>query len=288
MPRHEKARYNIIQQKSERPMEKEMVFISWSGPRGKAIAQALYDWLPRIIQAVDPWMSQHDIHKGTRWSLELARGLEEARFGLCCLTPENLNKPWILFEAGAIAKAVEEAYVWTYLFDLEYTDIKGPLAQFNHTKANEDDTRRLVRSINKAMGDAIRQSDFDETFTKWYPDLEQRLKDIPPPPPNEEAKPKRSQEDMLEEILLTVRSLARPGRLYIHSAIYGTKDRIVDVTDILRSAVSISGRLKMTVSNDELGGDPVRGAVKELKVVYSYAGETFSRTFLEGEGLSLP
>ncbi len=188
-------------------MEKEMVFISWSGPRSKAIAQALYDWLPRIIQPVNPWMSEHDIHKGTRWSSELARELEKARFGLSCLTPENLNAPWLLFETGAIAKAVEEAYVWTYLFDLEYTDIKGPLAQFNHTKADKDDTKRLVRSINKAVGGAIRESDFDETFEKWWPELDQHLRLVPPA--EEEPKLKRSQDDMLEEILLTVRGLAQ-------------------------------------------------------------------------------
>jgi uncharacterized protein (DUF2267 family) len=122
---------------------------------------------------------------------------------------------------------VEEAYVWTYLFDLEYTDIKGPLAQFNHTKADEDDTKRLVRSINKAMGDAIRESDFDEIFAKWWPDLEKRLRDIPPT--DEEPELKRSQDDMLEEILLTVRGLTqRPltdeGQLIIVSTEYGTKD----------------------------------------------------------------
>lgn len=76
--------------------------------------------------------------------------------------------------------------------------------------------------------------------------------------------------------------------LVIHSAQYGAGSEIYDVTDLLRSIVSRSGTLKMTVSNDALGGDPIRGVVKELEVVYSYAGQRHSITKREGEGLSLP
>ncbi len=84
------------------------VFISWSGERSKAVAQAWHDWLPNVIQAVEPWMSETDIAKGARWGMDMARELDETRVGIICLTPENLNAPWILFEAGALSKTLEE------------------------------------------------------------------------------------------------------------------------------------------------------------------------------------
>ncbi|MGH9930385.1 MAG: TIR domain-containing protein [Pyrinomonadaceae bacterium] len=76
------------------------VFISWSAERSLAIAKALHDWLPRVIQAVQPWLSETDIGKGTRWEQEIGVELAQTRFGILCLTPENLDARWINFEAG--------------------------------------------------------------------------------------------------------------------------------------------------------------------------------------------
>jgi hypothetical protein len=44
------------------------VFISWSQERSRIVARALYDWLPAIIQSLEPWMSSADIGAGVQWS----------------------------------------------------------------------------------------------------------------------------------------------------------------------------------------------------------------------------
>src|SRR6266404_1604418 len=95
------------------------VFISWSGSRSKQLAQQLRNWLPNVLQAVEVWMSDVDIEAGARGIHEIFTQLERASFGVICLTPENLNAPWLLFEAGAISKKMtDKAHVCPYLLGM--------------------------------------------------------------------------------------------------------------------------------------------------------------------------
>lgn len=58
------------------------VFISWSGERSQALAQALRDWLPMVLYYVEPWLSHSDIEAGERWAHEVAKELEVSKFGI--------------------------------------------------------------------------------------------------------------------------------------------------------------------------------------------------------------
>jgi hypothetical protein len=121
-------------------------------------------------------MSQSDIQAGARWSEEIALRLEACSVGIICLTPDNLDSPWLLFEAGALSKTLEETYVCPYLFALEPSDVSGPLAQFQSSRADEPGTRDLVFTINQALGEqAMDESGMEEVFRVWWPHLEQRL-----------------------------------------------------------------------------------------------------------------
>jgi len=73
------------------------VFLSWSGQRCKAIAEALYEWLPNVIQTVEPWISSEDIDKGEAWLTKLMQELDDTSTGVFCCTPENVHKPWLVF-----------------------------------------------------------------------------------------------------------------------------------------------------------------------------------------------
>jgi hypothetical protein len=78
------------------------VFIGWSGERSRAVALALREWIPNVIQAANPWMSEEDISKGSTWTSELVVQLGQACFGIICVTPENREALWLAFEAGAL------------------------------------------------------------------------------------------------------------------------------------------------------------------------------------------
>jgi hypothetical protein len=80
------------------------VILCWSGDRGKAVAIALHEWIPNVIQAVEPWMSEEDIEKGSRWESKLDNELSSADFGILCMTPESAKSLWIHFEAGVLGR----------------------------------------------------------------------------------------------------------------------------------------------------------------------------------------
>lgn len=112
------------------------IFVSWSGGRSRAVAEALRDWLPLVLPDADPWMSASDIHPGVKGLPEISEVLNNSNLGIICLTRENITAPWILFEAGALSKTLRESLVCPYLLDLVPTDVKGPLAQFQAVVAN--------------------------------------------------------------------------------------------------------------------------------------------------------
>lgn len=184
------------------------IFISWHGKRSHAVAVALRDWLPQIVNAFKPWLSSADINKGANWRIELATKLRSVSAGIFCLTPSALNAPWLIFEAGAISKAPEQTYVCTLLVGLQSSDVKDPLGLFQATKTTKEDINQLVRNLNNALGEQSMEDAFvDRAFEKWWPDLEKTLNNLPPeetaPPP------KRSELDLLEELLERVKDLSQ-------------------------------------------------------------------------------
>lgn len=183
------------------------VFLSWSGERSQLIAEALRDWLPKVIQALQPWMSSVDIDRGARWSTDIAEELEQTRFGILCLTPENLDAPWIHFEAGALSKTLQKTFVCPYLHEIEPADLKGPLVQFNAARMNREDTHKLILTINEALENPLSPDTIEESFDIWWSKLEEKLNNLPQP--RSKAKYKRPDREILEEILDLVREQRR-------------------------------------------------------------------------------
>lgn len=185
------------------------LFISWSKERSKWVARALREWLPTVIQSVQPWMSDSDIDAGSRSLPEIAEALAGAKVGISCLTPENLNSPWILFEAGALSKTIDDkTRLCTYLLGgLQPEDVQPPLGVFHAMRADKESTRKLVNSINRALNDpAIPESRVDTLFDATWPILEKQLNEMPEP--EEAIVATRPQGEMIAEILEISRSEA--------------------------------------------------------------------------------
>ncbi len=190
------------------------VFISWSGELSRILAEALREWLPSALQYVKPYFSPEDIEKGTKWNTEIAKELELADIGIICLTHNNIEKPWILFEAGALSKSIDKSRVCTLLFDIEPADVKGPLTSFQSTRFQRDDFKRLITTINNSAEESkLDAAVLENVFEMWWPRLEEKINNILGSGVEQEKEDRRSERDMLEEVLeLTRMNAARLSR----------------------------------------------------------------------------
>lgn len=180
------------------------VFLSWSGHKSHQVALVFRDWLPSVIQSINPYVSSEDIDKGARWSTDIAKELEDSTFGILCVTKENLEAPWLLFEAGALSKMMEKSSVCPFIFDLKRAEVKGPLLQFQSTVFEKEDVKKLLLTLNKSCGEAgLKEDLLSRTFDVWWPNLEQSLNNIKSKKSGEEKEnlDKSLSNEILEEIL---------------------------------------------------------------------------------------
>ncbi|MCW9014216.1 MAG: TIR domain-containing protein [Gammaproteobacteria bacterium] len=183
------------------------IFISWSGEKSKKLAQCFKDWLPSVIQATKPYFSPEDIEKGSRWNSGISKKLEETKVGLICLTKNNVEAPWIIFEAGALSKSIEHSRVIPILFGLEASDVKGPLAQFQSSRFEKLEIKRIVKTINKSITESqLEEKVLEKVFEKWWPDLEEKINKVLSESIEDDNLIIRSEKEMIEEILDIVRS----------------------------------------------------------------------------------
>ena len=189
------------------------LFVSWSQDISRQIAQDFREWLPLVNQTIEPFMSEEDTDKGAHWSSTIRRELEQSAFGIVILTAENIDSTWLHFEAGAIAKSVEEGRVVPILFGLKHSDVQQPLSMFQSALFEREDIFRVVKSINGAAGAHAREERQLETvFDSFWPRLDEAIK--PKLAKLRTTLPRHQQNKMehdriLEELLLLGRQQSR-------------------------------------------------------------------------------
>ncbi len=219
------------------------VFLSWSGEKSRKVALVFRDWLPSVIQSLVPYVSSEDIDKGTRWSADIAKELEDSSFGILCVTKENPTAPWLTFEAGALSKTIDKSFVSPFLFDIKRSEVDGPILQFQSTVFSEKDVLKLVKTLNKACEEGkLKDEPLEKAFGVWWPMLEEelnKLKDFKEQTDNS----KTTNNDAIEngEILEEILDLSR-----INQKLLRNPDN-----DISKIVMEVNERLQMTLSSME-------------------------------------
>lgn len=188
------------------------VFICWSGERSKEVALALRDWLKKVIQCLEVFMSDVDIQVGEPWFTKIAESVNQTGFGIACITPENQKEPWLNFEGGGLLFALGKG-VCPLLIGLTRRELISPWDQLQFAIADKDGIRKMMQSLNDSVRGEGRLSEdnLKACFEVWWPHLEPKITNAL------HAKPSPSlQRDPLEvslEILDIVRALRRRENL---------------------------------------------------------------------------
>lgn len=176
------------------------LFIGWSKPRSRQVAELLRRFLPLVVQSLEPWYSD-DVASGQRWNPEIAAELGRTQYGILCVTPENQQEPWLLFEAGALANAPitrSSGVVPVLLGFDDPSQLLQPLAQFQARMTTEADMWRLVADVNRVCHETLDDERLRKTFDAHWPELGDGFAKVAA---QADVEPSRSADDMAKEIL---------------------------------------------------------------------------------------
>jgi hypothetical protein len=155
------------------------VFISWSGSLSRTIAETLYEWMKTLLpEELDPWMSKKNVELGSQWARVLFEELRTTDYGIICLTPDNVDSDWMLFEAGALAKTFGEddmGRVIPLLYDVERDKLPSPYIQFQSAPLNEDAILHLFLQINAGLQNPVAEERLTRIFRSVWPEIEKKL-----------------------------------------------------------------------------------------------------------------
>jgi hypothetical protein len=233
------------------------VFISWSGDRSRLLADALRDFIVDVIQSVECFCSTEDIRAGQRWNSEVNDWLATTDFGILCVTPENVKAPWLNFEAGALAKRInDDARVVPITLGFSPSALEEPLKQFNGVPADRAGILRMMKSISDIANPGV---DVVRAFDRWYSDLDSSIQAIPlvegpvaaPEPPDVS--------EMFTDLMASVRGLSADVQRSIGSSSsriplseYVTIASMLSEDDILRRAVADGEKRAVMILRDRL------------------------------------
>jgi hypothetical protein len=159
-------------------MEKRVVFISWSGENARVVACAVKKAVEVALPGTEPFVSEQDIAKGSKGTDVISSKLEEAFAGVICVTRENKERPWILFEAGALSNSLgARERVCPLLIDVDKFEVSEPLSLFQMTVHDKEDVLRMFRMLNASMPEIHRAAEalLAQRFDLVWPELSREI-----------------------------------------------------------------------------------------------------------------
>jgi anti-anti-sigma regulatory factor len=151
------------------------IFLSWSGSRSGRAARALKHWVEVELAPLTAWASHEDLEPGVRWNRTLHEQLKGAVAGVLLVTRENLQSPWLLYEAGCLAIATSSHRIIPYLIDVFESQLPSPLKQFQCVPSSRDGAWLLIRELLKYVEPPRFEADVRRRFDATWEVLGRQL-----------------------------------------------------------------------------------------------------------------
>jgi hypothetical protein len=195
-------------------------------------------------------MSERDIEAGQQWNAQISSRLKETDFGIICLTPENPTAPWLLFEAGALAKALDAARVVQLLLGLKKADLSFPLARFQAVEADRDGFFALASAVNTSLPEGhLDKTLLNNIFNGLWPSMEGNLNRLHETSDDSPNPSQRTDREVLEDVLPSVRALQRNAGITAPST--SEQFRFRDWEDHFISGVNLANERGGSETNNE-------------------------------------
>lgn len=238
------------------------------------------------------FVSSVDIEAGAQWQSDILGELDASTFGIICVTRENQHKPWVNFEAGAIAKRVTESRCVPLALDLSPAEVERPLGMYQAKSADEPGVWALVEAINGALDEGLRpeKEELRKHFVAFWPELKEALSAAATPKrraPTARTLVARSERRMIEEILTTVRAIAASQAERAPDAVSRPRlaDSVVEAAYALLEDEGVRSPTAVALDSPGRGGEAGL-VIENARPVLDYVREKIERRLLEELGIS--
>ena len=180
------------------------IFLSWSKQSSRQAAAFFYEWLPDVVHTLDPWMSDQSIRLGSSWNRGIHEALDSSNFGILLITQDNLVEPWLLFEAGALAKHFEFCRVVPLIIDpqISAADLAGPLGQLQAIDFSRENVFRLLQDINELASQPIENARLVRSFDAHWDRLAKQMESVLAPVQDKPESEAQDGQDFVERTCL--------------------------------------------------------------------------------------
>lgn len=164
------------------------IFLSWSKLKSKELAMVTKDFLEGMFRGtITVWMSSESIAYGSMSMLDINKALKDSEKCITFITEENVNSPWIMYEAGAIAgknyleseSDIGDAVVPIIFDNIDSKNfVSHPLNQFQRLSFCKESMYKLIKQLNVKTNAFSDDKTLEKQFNLNWNSLNKSIKNI--------------------------------------------------------------------------------------------------------------